>query len=141
MTEELSRLIIEMLDGRLRPAGAARLRKILREDDGAVDAYVRYVGIHALLDWRFAKPLIADDEDGEAAVDENDEALADSTAGGRDVSGESFQGQQSLLGYHYSESGQADEPEPLPSPPVWPRVEAPRQPRWVAITLVSAAAV
>jgi hypothetical protein len=72
MSEELSRLLIELIDGRLRPAAAARLSQILRTDDDAVNAYVRYVGIHSLLDWRFATPLPAAADEGPTDVADQD---------------------------------------------------------------------
>lgn len=122
ISDELSRLLIELVDGRLHPIGAARLSQILREDDDAVDAYVRYVGIHSLLDWRFARPQAADE---------------DATKGE-----DSLHGQHSLRGFHYVDDvADDDETEALLSPPLWTRPEPVRpKSKWRLVTIVSSLA-
>ena len=149
----LSRLLVKLLDGRLSVDEAAELREALREPR-AREAYVEYMAVHTLLEWRFATSGHAGLEsgafpaaNGDAGAD--DDALLDGRSGAaaRAITTDaedSLHGQEALHGFRITPSSEPDEPEPLAAPPTYPRPE-PLRPSWwsrywLPMTLSAAAA-
>ncbi len=145
LPDDFSRLLVELVDGRLSAADAARLRQLLRDDD-ALDEYVRYMGLHSLLEWRFATPGEGhEDIDAYRNSDAAAAAVRTGPAAGPSADREqALHGQEALHGYRLSAIDEPDEPELLPAPSI-PRPEPElRSGRWSPFriaALATAAAV